>query len=327
MKRLYILGLLLLVSYIVFGQTKTQFTSSSISKKEIRYDLNQLEGLKPTPLNYTILHHFKLHQTIQPFSKEETPPFFNLELTEDDIFEYQSGFETEAMQNLGFEKYGVNYLTFEDIYTKTSWVYTTNFDYRNSVNFHRIIPKSYLKLTGIQGIMNSSINPKDEFIRSTLEIKFNELSKRIHFKFTHLNNFYYRAPLSTSNFSWIKAFTFFPASYPEQLNSDWGFSKEINNVFNQGRALFSEVYINTFKNCYLKIELETYQSYFASQPLRQNFTSLGFGINSMKGTTIFFEVTNRRRNLAFLPRSTTKYEEPYFAINAQRLLKDRIFKR
>lgn len=328
MKLLKILCLLL-VSNLAYAQTDIIYHNRSLNsfQKDVRYNLNNFEELKVTPLQYTYLHHFKLHQIIQPFSLEETYPYFNLELSEHDIFEYQTGFESEPMLFLGLAENGINYHTFEDIYPSTKWVYTTNFDYRNSVNFYKTFPNPFLDFMGANGIMNSLIYQKDEYIRSTLELRFREWLKRIHFKFSHINNLHYRYSQSTPNFNGAKAFTFFPKKYNEQLNSDWGYSKEFGNQVNQGTALFSEVYIHVFSKCYLKFEWDTYQIFFPGQTLRQNFTTLGLGIQPVEGTVIFLEMTNRRGGFAFTSPSFFLQEEAYFAINAQRTLKTRIFNR
>lgn len=147
MKLLYSIIFLFTTNILLSQDTlKNNFPNYFITTIEIKYDLIEIKNLRLFSKNHNYFSSLDLHKTINPFAVNELPPYFDLKLFQEDIFEFQSGFEIEGM-DFYFEAKN-NYLnpTSKNHYTKSSLIYTTNFDEKESVNFYQQLTKKPLSM-------------------------------------------------------------------------------------------------------------------------------------------------------------------------------------
>lgn len=330
MKLLFTIIFLFLSNFLFAQDTlKNNFPTYFISQIELRYELIDLEKIE-IPFHH--IGKYKvfsdLHQSIKPFSPDEFPPFFNLELSETDIFEFQSGFEIEFMKY--FLKAENNHLKVptDNFYSNSSWVISTNYDNKESVNFYDFWSSKNASLLNNQVSVFSLFYQKEKFLRSVFEWDLGFASRNLQFNFSYINNNFYQHESNTAIGNGNRRHVFFPKKYHEQKISDWVHSQKVQNQNISGSSIFANLLLSPFKKTYLKIESDLHWFFLSNgKRERQRFRTFGIGAKPIDGTIIFLEYTNRV--IGFNQTSSFIFleEKPYFSLSANRILKLRLFKR
>lgn len=327
MKFLYSI-ILLISTNLLFAQDtlKNDFPSYFISTIELRYELIELKTKKEIPSQYIYHPSFYLDQTIKPFSPDELPPYFDLELSEEDIFDFQSGFEIEP---IAYFKEAENKFINQprsNHYSNTFLIYTTNFDSKESANFYNLLIdqkdlsfKNYLSFSNI-------IYQRESFLRSFIEWNLKKRNTGLHVNIAYTNNQFYRHLDLPSLGYGDRSFVYFPKKYHEKRNGEWGHLIETQNLYLSEINAFTKILFSPIKKTYVKVDYEI--RYFINSNIsqtQQRFYTLGFGIKPKEGTILFLEYTNRTIIFDRSPLLFLTTQEPYFALNAKQILNFRIF--
>ncbi|MFK7774551.1 MAG: hypothetical protein AB8F94_20590 [Saprospiraceae bacterium] len=329
MKLLYSI-IFLISTNLLFAQDtlNNKFPNYFITTIELRYELIELKKKETFPNHFRFLPSFDLDQTIKPFSPDELPPYFYLELSEEDIFNFQSGFEIEPMEYFWrTENNGIE-LTSDHHYTNSSWVISTNYDTKESANFYDFwVSKnaSYLKN---QVTILSLFYQKEKFLRSVFEWDLKFATQNIHLNFSYLNNNFYQHESNTAIGNGNRRHVFFPKKYHEQKMSDWVHSNITQNQNISGTTIFANLLFSPYKKTFLKFESDLHWFFLAKDKrMRQRFRTFGIGAKPMEGTIIFLEYTNRIIGFNQTPNFLFFEEKPYFSLSAKQIFKLRLFKR
>ncbi len=329
MKLLYSI-IFLVFTNILFAQDtlKNNFPTYFISQIELRYELIDLGKINSDPPYFGKNYTFDLHQTIKPFSPKEFPPYFDLELSEEDIFVFQSGFEIEGIKFFKVVENNHKIPTSKNHYFKGTLVYTTNFDEKESVNFYQQLinqntlrGKNYLSFSNV-------IYQREKFLRSFLEWNYLIGKRSFHINIAYNNNLQYEDLDLTSIGYGDQYFINFPEAYHEKRNGEWGHLLETQNLYFSEIDFFTKVLFSPFKKTYLKFDSDLRYFFLSSENReRQRFYALGIGVKPTEGTIFFLEYTNRAIISPITSFAFTTNLDPYFALNAKQTLKCRLFKR
>jgi hypothetical protein len=321
----------LISSNLLFAQDtlKNNFPTYFISQIEIRYELIDLEKLKTDFQNYGKFKVYAgLHQQIKPFSPNEFPPYFDLELSEEDIFDFQSGFEIEPLEY--FQRAENNFIkpVPTSHYSTSALIISTNYDTKESVNFYNVLVDQKTFSFNNKLTFSNVIYQRQEFLRSFFEWNFTDGKRGIHFNLVYLNNLYYRHLDNTAILYGDRSHVYFPEKYHEKRNGEWGYLMETQNQNLSETAVLAKLLFSPFRKTYLKIDSDLHYFFVSeNQRIRQRFQTIGIGVKPQEDTIIFLEYTNRNiifnRNLLLFSAE----EKPYLALSAKRILKLRLFKK
>jgi hypothetical protein len=321
----------LISSNLLFAQDtlKNNFPTYFLSQIEVRYKLIDLEKLKTDFQNHGKFKVYAgLHQQIKPFSPNEFPPYFDLELSEEDIFDFQSGFEVESIEYFREAKNNFIKPIPNSHYSTSSLIFSTNYDTKESFNFYNIlVDKKHLTLRNKLSCSNV-IYQRQKFLRSFFEWNLSDGKKGIHFNLVYLNNLDYRHLDNTAISDGDRSHVYFPEKYHEKRNGEWGHLLETQNQNLSEITVLAKLLFNPFRKTYLKIDSDLHYFFVSeNQRIRQSFQTIGVGVKPEEDTIIFLEYTNRNiifdRNLLLFSAE----EKPYLALSAKRILKLRLFKR
>ncbi|MFK8007253.1 MAG: hypothetical protein AB8H03_12825 [Saprospiraceae bacterium] len=327
-QRSTIIFLFLTNSLFAQDTLKNNFPTYFISQIELRYELVELNKIKT---NSQFIGKYKvfsdLHQSIRPFSPDEFPPFFNLELSAKDIFEFKSGFEIESIKSfLKAENNNIE-LADDDYYSNSSWIISTNYDTKESVNFYSCWSSQNISLLKNQATVFSLFYQKEKFQRSLFAWNLNTAFSNIHFNLSYINNIFYQHESNTAIGNGNRRHVFFQKKYHEQNITDWLHSIEVQNQNISGSSIFANLLLSLYKKTYLKIESDLHWFILPNDKrVRQRFKTFGIGAKPIDGTIIFLEYTNRTIGFDQIPNFFFE-EKPYFSLNAKRILKLKLFKR
>lgn len=322
--------IILISGNLLFAQDtlKSNFPTYFISQIEIRYEFIDLEKMKTNfqnPDNSNV--YAGLHQQVKPFSPNELPPYFDLELSEEDIFDFQSGFEIEPVEYLQVVENNFINLISNSHYSTSSWIISTNYDIKESVNFYNLlIDKKAFSFRNKLSFSNL-IYQRQQFLRSFFAWNLKNRKKAFHLNLAYLNNLNYQHLDNASIGFGDRYHVYFPEKYHEKRNGEWGHLIETQNQPNSEIAVFAKLFLSPFKKTYLKFDYDLHYFFFLNNiRVRRNFQAFGIGVKPQEGTFIFLEYTNRavifdRSSLFFFSE-----EKPYLAINAKQILKFRLFK-
>ncbi len=329
MKLLYSIFFLISTNILLAQDTlNNNFPNYFIATIELRYELVKIKRGGIFPNHYKSFPSLELHQTIKPFSLDELPPYFDLELSEEDIFEFQSGFKIEGMDYFWLAKNNHKKPTSKNQYSKTALIYTTNFDEKESVNFYQqLIKKNTLNGNNYLAFSNI-IYQRQKFLRSFLEWNLKFGKRSFHINIAHTNNLEYQDLDLTSIGYGDQNFVYFPEAYHEKRNGEWGYLFETQHLFLSEINVFTKVLFNPLKKTYLKFDYDLRYFFFQSNKReRQRFHALGIGVKPKEGTLLFLEYTNQTVFFDRIPLQNKFPSDAYFALNAKQILKFRLFKK